>query len=90
MRHENDEPIYTYTDPCNRNFVRKSIKGGRFNAFNQHYKSESSDEVFNNISEGLIVNGNICDILEKYYEFLNKYEKQEQQKQQCKKIGFKL
>ena len=27
---ENDEPIYTYTDP----FVRNSIKGGRCNAFN--------------------------------------------------------
>ena len=59
-----------------RNFVRKAIKGGRCNAFNQHYKSESSDEVFNIISEELNVNGNICDILEKYFGFLNKYEKQ--------------
>ena len=59
-----------------RNFVRKSIKGGRCNAFNQHYKSEISDEVFNNFSKELNVNGNVCDILEKYSEFLNKYEKQ--------------
>ena len=76
LRDENDEPIYSYTDPFMRNFVRKSIKGGRCNAFNQHYKSEISDEVFNFISKELKVNGNICEILEKYFKFLNKYEKQ--------------
>ena len=75
LRDENDEPIYTYTDPFMRNFVRKAIKGGRCNAFNQHYKSEISDGVFNIISKQLNINGNICDILEKYFEFLNKYEK---------------
>ena len=76
LRDENDDPIYTYTDTFMRNFVRKAIKGGRCNAFNQHYKSEISDEVFNIICKELNVNGNICEILEKYFEFLNKYEKQ--------------
>ena len=76
LRNENDEPIYTYTDPFMRNFVCKAIKGGRCNAFNQHYKSEISDEVFNIISKELNVNGNICDLLEKYLKFLSKYEKQ--------------
>ena len=76
LRDENVDPIYTYTDPFVRNFVRKAIKGGRFNAFNQHYKSEISEEVFNFISKEFNVNGNICDILEKYFEFSNKYEKQ--------------
>ena len=32
--------------------------------------------MFNIISKELNVNGNICDILEKYFEFLHKYEKQ--------------
>ena len=59
-----------------RNFVRQSIKRGRCNAFNQHYESEISDEVFNIISKELNVNGNICDLLEKHFKFLNKYEKQ--------------
>ena len=59
-----------------RNFVRKAIKGGRCNTFNQRYKSEISDEVFNIISKELNVKGNECDILEKYFEFLNKHEKQ--------------
>ena len=76
LRDENDEPIYTYTDPFMRNFVRKAIKGGRCNAFNQHYKSEFSNEVFNTISKELSVNGNICDLLGKYFKILNKYEKQ--------------
>ena len=76
LRDENDEPIYTYTDPFVRNFVRKSIKGGRCNAFNQNYKSEISDEVFDIISKEVNVNGNICEILEKYFKFLNNYEKQ--------------
>ena len=58
-----------------RNFVRKAIKGGRCIAFNQQYKSEISVEVFNIISKELNVNGNICDLLEKYFEVLNKYEK---------------
>ena len=69
LRDENDEPIYTYTDPFMKNFVRKAIKGGRCNAFNQRYKSEISDEVFNFISKELNVDGNEYDILEKYFEF---------------------
>ena len=76
LRDENDEPIYNYTDPFMRNFVRKAFKGGRCNAFNQHYKSEISDEVFNIISKELNVNGNIYDLLEKNFKFLNKNEKQ--------------
>ena len=52
-----------------RNFVRKGIKGGRCNAFHQHYKSEISIEVFNFISKELNVNCNECEILEEYFEF---------------------
>ena len=39
LRDKNDEPIYTYTDPFMRNFVRNSIKRGRCEAFIQHYQS---------------------------------------------------
>ena len=75
LRDENDESFYTYTDPFMRNFVRNSIKGGRCNAFNQQYKPENSDEVFNVISKKLNVNANICNLLENFSEFLNKFEK---------------
>ena len=76
MRDENDEPIYAYTDPFLRNFVRKSIKGGRCNAFNQRYKSEISDEVFNIISKELNINddSNEYAVLEKFFEFLKEHE----------------
>ena len=74
LRDENDEPIYTYTYPFMRNFARKSIKGGRCNAFNQRYKSEISGEVFNIISKELSVKGNEYEILEKVFEFSNEYE----------------
>ena len=59
-----------------RNFVRKSIEGGRCNTFGQHFNTEISDEVFIITSKELNVNGNICDFLEKYFKFSNKYEKQ--------------
>ena len=72
---ENDECIYTYTNPFMRNFVRNSIKGRRCDSFIQHYKSEISDEVFNIILKKVNVNGNICDLLESNFEILNNYEK---------------
>ena len=75
LRDENDEPIYTYTDPFIREFVRKSKKGGRCAALNQYYKSSISDEVFNIFSKELNVNGNICQILVKYFEYTNKHRK---------------
>ena len=76
LRDENDEPIYTYTDPFIRNSVRKAIKGSRCNALNQPYISEISDEVFNIISKESNVKGNECEILEKYFEILNEHKKQ--------------
>ena len=80
LRDENDEPIYFYTDPFMRNFVRQSIKRSTCNAFNQHYKSEILDEVFNISSKELDKNGNIYETLENYFVFLNKYEKQNAKK----------
>ena len=52
-----------------RDFVRKSIKGGRCSALNRYYKSSISDEVFNIISKELDinVNGILCEILVKYF-----------------------
>ena len=71
LTYESDEPIYTYNDECMPYFVRKSIKGGCFAAFNQYYKSSISDEVFNNISTETKVSGNICEILVKHFEYVN-------------------
>ena len=77
LRDENDEPIYTYTDPFIRHFVRQSIKGGRCSALNQYYKSNISQEVFNIISKELGVNDNdnVCEIIDKCFEYTNKQRK---------------
>ena len=70
---ENDEPIHTYNDEFMRCYVRQSIKGGRCSALNQYYKSNISDEVFDNISKELDINGNICENLDNYFEYTNNY-----------------
>ena len=54
----------------------QQLKAVDVKLFNQHYEFEISDEVFNNISKELNVSGNLCEILEKYFKFLNKYEEQ--------------
>ena len=73
LRDESDEPIYTYNVEFLRHFVRQSIKGGRCSTLYQYYKSNISDEVFNFISKDLDINGNVCEILEKFFEDTNKH-----------------
>ena len=75
MRVENDEPIYTNTDPFMRNFVRQSKKRGRCSALNQYYQSTISDEVFNTDSKELNINGNIYETSDNYFEYTNKLRK---------------
>ena len=80
---DSDELIYTYTDPFMRNFFRQIIKEGRCIAFNQHYKSEISDNVSNFISKELNNNGNTREMLDKYFEFLF-------WKSLCKRVRIKM
>ena len=77
LRGESDEPIYTYNDDFMRHFVRHNIKGGRFSALNQYYKSNISQEVINVISKEINVNGNdnVCEIINKNFEYTNEQRK---------------
>ena len=75
LRDENNEPIYTYTDPFMRHFVRRRKEGGRCVASYHYYESIISDKKFNIISKELNVNGKICDISDKYFEYTNKHRK---------------
>ena len=75
LRDQIDESICTYNDEYMRYFVRKSIKGGRCSASKQFFKSIFSDEVFNILSKDLDINGNICEILDEFFEFINKHRK---------------
>ena len=64
MRDENDDPIYTYNDKYMRWFVRQTKKGGRVCAFNHYYRSKICDDVLKILSEELIVERNVYDIIE--------------------------
>ena len=75
LRDESDEPIYTYNDELMRYFVGQIIKGGGCGSYNQSYISTISDQVFNNKSQELSVDGNVCKILDKYFEYTNKQRK---------------
>ena len=59
---EKDEPFHTYNVQYMRHFVRQSIREGRCLTLNEDYKSITSDEVHNNVSKELDVNGNVCEI----------------------------
>ena len=58
-----------------RHLVKRSIKDGRCAALNQYYQSSISDEVFIIISKELGVIGNMCAILDKYFEYTNQRKK---------------
>ena len=58
-----------------RHLVRQSIKGGRCVALNQNYKSTISNEVFIFISKELNIDGNICEVSDKYFEYTKNIEK---------------
>ena len=75
LEDENDEAIYTYNDEFLRHFVRQSIRGRSCSALAQYYKSNISEEVFNIISKELEIDGNVCEILEKHFDYTNKHRK---------------
>ena len=75
LRDENGEPNYTYNDEWTRYFVPKRVTGGRCSALNQYYKSVISDEIFKIFSKQLGVNGNVCEIVDKYFEITTKHRK---------------
>ena len=54
---------------------QKSMKGGRCTALNQYYKSIVSDGVFSSISTKLNINGNVCEIADESFGFINKHRK---------------
>ena len=72
-RDEIDDYIYTYTSPFMKNFVKQSIKEADLMHL-INIKNLKLHQVFKIVSKKLDVNGNIRETLEKYFEFLNKYE----------------
>ena len=58
-----------------RQFVGQSNKVGRCSALNQYYKSSTSVNVFSFISQETNIQGNICEIIDKFFECKKKNKK---------------
>ena len=79
LRDENDEPIHTYNDPFFPNFVGEALKGADV-MFLTNIINLKLMIRFLIIFPKMDVNCNRCNLLERYFEFLNKYEKLYMQK----------
>ena len=67
-----DREFYTFNDKYVRDFIRKSIKGGRVCAFNRYFESNHFDEIMSTIKKHLKINDNeISNIIDKYLKYIN-------------------
>ena len=67
-----DREFYTFNDKYVRDFIRKSIKGGRIGAFNRYFESKQCEEILNIIKKYLKINNNeISIIIDKYLKYIN-------------------
>ena len=67
-----NKEFYTFYDKYVRDFIRKSIKGGRVGAFNRYFESNQCEEILNIIKKHLKINNNeISNIIEEYLKFIN-------------------
>ena len=67
-----DREFYTFNDKYVRDFIRKSIKGGRVGAFNRYFESNQFDDIMSTIKKHLKINDNeISNIIAKYLKYIN-------------------
>ena len=67
-----DREFYTFNDKYVRDFIRKSIKGGRIAAFNRYFESNQCEEILNIIKKHLNIDDNeISNIIDEYLKFIN-------------------
>ena len=67
-----DREFYTFNDKYVRNFIRKSIKGGRVGAFIRYFESSQGENILTIIKKHLKINDNeISNIIDKYLKYIN-------------------
>ena len=72
-----DREFYTFNDKYVRDFIRKSIKGGRVGAFNTYFESNQSEEILNTIKTHLKINDNeISNIIDEYLKYITTKRKE--------------
>ncbi|ESO82747.1 hypothetical protein LOTGIDRAFT_155765 [Lottia gigantea] len=64
---ENIEKVYSHTNPFIRNFIRRSIKGGRVSANRKSFETNKMDEICNVLKEYTkLESNNIIDLFKEY------------------------
>ena len=67
-----DREFYTFNNKYVRDFIRKSIKGGRCGAFIRYFESNQCEEILNTIKKHLKINDNeISNIINDYLKYIN-------------------
>ena len=62
-----DREFYTFNNKYVRDFIRKSIKGGRCGTFIRYFESNQCEEILNTIKKYLKINDNeVSNIIDKY------------------------
>ena len=66
-----DKQFYTFNDKYVRDFIRKSIKGGRCGAFIRYFESNQCEEILNTLKKHLKVNDNkISNKIDEYLKYI--------------------
>ena len=64
--------FYTFHDKYLRDFIRKSIKGGRVSALNRYFESNQCEKILNTIEKDLKINDNeISNIVVEYLNYID-------------------
>ena len=66
-----DREFYTFNIKYVRDFIRRSIKGGRVAALNRYFESNQCEEILNTIKKHLKKNNELSNIIDKYLNYIN-------------------
>ena len=70
--YKKDREFYTFNNKYVRDFIRKSIKGGRCGAYIRCFESKQCEEILNTIKKHLKIKDNeISIIIDKYLKYIN-------------------
>ena len=71
-KYNKNKEFYTFNDKYVRDFIRKSIKGGRCASFIRYFESNQCENILNTTKKHLKINDNeISNIIDKYLKYIN-------------------
>ena len=76
-KYNRNRELYTFNDKYVRDFIRKSIKGGRCGSYIRYFESKQFDEIMSTIKKHLKINDNeISNIVDEYLKYINNKRKE--------------